>query len=88
MELETPSLTILIHMQATSNSMQHIINLKAVQYVIIIHGFRYIDNMRCVVSYKLGTSCSKMRFSCNNVDLPNIDRKCKNGDTLRVGKKM
>ena len=71
-------------MQATSNSMQHI----AVQYMIIIYGFRYIDNMRCVVTYKLDASCSKMRFSCNNVDLPNIDRKCKNGDTLRVGKKM
>ena len=56
--------------------------------MINIYGFRYIDNMRCVVTYKLDASCSKMRFSCNNVDLPNIDRKCKNGDTLRVGKKM
>ena len=50
--------------------------------------FRYIDNMRCLVTYKLGTSCSKMRFSCNNVDLPNKDRKCKKGDALRVGRKM
>ena len=86
MELETPSLTILIHMQATSNSMQH--NLIAVQYMIIIYGFRYIDNMRCVVTYKLDAGCSKMRFSCNNVDLPNKDRKCKKGDALRVGRKM
>ena len=44
--------------------------------------------MKCQVTFKLMSSCKKMRFSCpsQSMDLPNNKENCKKGDKLQVGK--
>merc|ERR1719150_2219373 len=45
--------------------------------------------MKCQVTYKMKSSCKKMKFSCSSLDLPNKDKKkCRKGDRLMVGKKV
>ena len=48
---------------------------------------RYKKNMKCLVKFKLMSSCKKMRFSCpsESMDLP-AKKNCKKGDKLQVGK--
>ena len=49
---------------------------------------RYAANMKCQVTFKLGSGCKKIDFHCpsETMDLPS-NKKCKKGDILRVGSK-
>ena len=52
-------------------------------------GDSYSSKMKCQVTYKMKSSCKKMKFSCSSLDLPNKDKKkCRKGDRLMVGKKV
>ena len=60
-------------------------NFKIIDIVIVAS---YPAKMKCQVTYKLGSGCKEMRFSCATMDLPNKDKKkCRKGDSLQVGKK-
>ena len=48
--------------------------------------YRYLNNMKCQVTFKLGSGCKKMKFRCDSMDLSN-NKKCKRGDTLHVANK-
>merc|ERR1712002_750390 len=53
-------------------------------------GKNYLGNTNCALEYKMGSTCTKMSFSCTKFNTNNRDKKrCKKGDkmTITVGSK-
>merc|ERR1711915_27455 len=48
-------------------------------------GKKYKGNTACTTNYVMGSSCAKMRFACNKVNINNKDKKlCKKGDKMSI----